>query len=161
MDALLDLWIHTIYNDPSVQGSSAGPVVYYRDNTGNPLTSLQILGERWGHSKTTTSRIVKKLERMNMITSISFKGKHGSIIYLNHYRSVMFEISDIMIDKEEIAMKMQLPICIPDEPEGSCVPEPDMEEQISVPENSSCVPVSHIKFMVEKVAELLELQGIL
>ena len=50
MDILLDLWIHTVYNDPSVLCSDTGPVVYYRNNTGSPLTSFQTLGERWGHS---------------------------------------------------------------------------------------------------------------
>lgn len=96
MDILLDLWIHAIYNDPSVQGSYSGPVVYYRNNTGNPLTSFQALGERWGHSKTTVSRILKKFEENNLITLISFKGKHGSMIYLNYYLSVMFDLSDVM-----------------------------------------------------------------
>ena len=41
MDALLDLWIHAVYNDSSVQGSDAGPVVYFRNQTGNPLFSYQ------------------------------------------------------------------------------------------------------------------------
>ena len=96
MDMLLDMWIHAIYNDPTVQGSFSAPVVYYRNNTGNPLTSFQSLGERWGHSKTTISRILKKFEELNFITLVSFKGKHGSMIYLNYYLSVMFDISDVM-----------------------------------------------------------------
>lgn len=62
MDILLDLWIHAVYNDPSVLCSDTGPVVYYRNNTGSPLTSFQTLGERWGHSKPTVSRLLKKLE---------------------------------------------------------------------------------------------------
>lgn len=37
MDALLDLWINTVYNDTQVQGSESGPVVYIRNGTGNPL----------------------------------------------------------------------------------------------------------------------------
>ena len=51
MDILLDLWIHAVYNDPSVLCSDTGPVVYYRNNTGSPLTSFQTLGERWGHNE--------------------------------------------------------------------------------------------------------------
>ena len=43
MDALLDLWINTIYNDTQVQGSEVGPVVYMRNGTGNPLTGMQNL----------------------------------------------------------------------------------------------------------------------
>ena len=30
MDIILDMWIHAIYNDPQVQGSDVGPVVYFR-----------------------------------------------------------------------------------------------------------------------------------
>lgn len=33
MDALLDLWINTVYNDDQVQGSDAGPVVYQDQGT--------------------------------------------------------------------------------------------------------------------------------
>ena len=87
---LLDMWIHAIYNDPTVQGSFSAPVVYYRNNTGNPLTSFQSLGERWGHSKTTISRILKKFEELNFITLVSFKGKHGSMIYLNIITFISF-----------------------------------------------------------------------
>lgn len=160
MDILLDLWIHAIYNDPSVQGSEAGPVVYYRNATGNPLVSYLTLGERWGQSKTTVSRILKKFEEEEMISLISFKGKHGNLIYLNNYLSVSFDISDVMIDKEEVAMKMQLPIHIPENAAEVCVSETVTDEQIIVPENDSCVPVSHMKFAIQKVVELLKTQGI-
>lgn len=79
MDALLDLWIHAVYNDPSVQGSDAGPVVYFRNQTGNPLFSYQELARRWKQSKSSVSRLLKKLEDTDMITLISYSGKHGSI----------------------------------------------------------------------------------
>lgn len=82
------------------------------------------------------------------------------MIYLNYYLSVMFDISDVMIDKEEIAMNMQLPIHVPEIEEEVCVSETVTEEQITVPENESCVPVSHMKFIIKKVAELLQTQGI-
>ncbi len=62
MDVILDLWIHAVYNDSSVLGSDSGPIVYYRDNTGNPLTSFNELGERWSLSKASVSRLLKKLE---------------------------------------------------------------------------------------------------
>lgn len=160
MDILLDLWIHAIYNDASVQGSESGPVVYYRNATGNPLVSYLTLGERWGQSKTSVSRVLKKFEEQEKISLISFKGKHGTLIYLNNYLSVSFDISDIMIDKEEVAMKMQLPIHVPEDSNEVCVSETVTNEQIIVPENDSCVPVSHMKFVIQKVAELLNRQGI-
>ena len=40
MDIILDLWMHTIYNDEQVQGSAVGPVVYFRNCTGNPFRSV-------------------------------------------------------------------------------------------------------------------------
>ena len=39
MDAVLDLWLNTVYNDPQVLGSDVGPVVYLRNGTGCPLVS--------------------------------------------------------------------------------------------------------------------------
>ena len=57
MDIVLDLWVHAIYNDRQVQGSELGPVVYFRNATGNPLTNFSDLALRWGISKATVSRI--------------------------------------------------------------------------------------------------------
>lgn len=142
MDALLDLWIHAVYNDPSVQGSDAGPVVYFRNQTGNPLFSYQELARRWKQSKSSVSRLLKKLEDTDMITLISYSGKHGSMVYLRNYLSVMFNISDVMIDKEEVAMKMQLPIHIPEDTlpvknNSECVSESITDEQIIVSQEGS------------------------
>ena len=36
---MLDLWVSAIYNDNQVQGSDLGPVVYFRNGTGNPLVT--------------------------------------------------------------------------------------------------------------------------
>ncbi|WP_164689888.1 hypothetical protein [Luxibacter massiliensis] len=58
-----------------------------------------------------------------MITLLNFKGKHGSVIYLNNYLSVMFNTSDVLIDREEIAMNMKLPLQIPDTAAEACVPK--------------------------------------
>lgn len=160
MDIVLDMWIHAIYNDPSVLSSDFAPVVYFRNNTGNPLTSFQTLANRWGLSKASVARVLKKLEDKKLVTLISFKGKYGSMIYLNSYLSVMFDVSDVMIDKEEIAMKLQLPIHIPEENEETYVSELITGEQITVSESDSCVPDSHMKIMVAKVAELLDTQGV-
>jgi hypothetical protein len=55
--------------DPSVQGSYSGSVVYYRNYIGIPVTSFQVLGNRWNHSKTTVSHTLKKFEEMNFLTA--------------------------------------------------------------------------------------------
>ncbi len=98
MDALLDLWMNTVYNDPQVQGSDACPVVYMRNGSGNPLVSYSELAERWGISKATVGRYIKHLTDLECISCVSFSGKHGTVISLRGYLSTMFSISDVMLD---------------------------------------------------------------
>ena len=115
MDCLLDLWINTIYNDEQVQGSDIGPVVYMRNGTGNPLISYSELAARWGLSKATVGRMLKRMEKMGYISLVAFPGNRGSVIYLQNYLSTMFQISDVMIDKEEVAMSLNIKITLPEE----------------------------------------------
>ena len=61
MDILLDLWMSAVYNDSQVQGSEIGPVVYLRNGTGSPLVTYNEMAGRWGISKATTGRVLKKL----------------------------------------------------------------------------------------------------
>ena len=151
MDILLDLWINAIYNDKKVQGSGAAPVVYIRNCTGNPLVSYSDLAVRWNVSKTTVSRVLGKLKRLDYIDMISSNTKQGTIIYLHNYLSTMFDISDVMVDKEEVAMDVGL--------KYNC---PDISADCAncVSQNGICVPKPHIEKMVKKVAELLQTQGI-
>lgn len=165
MDIVLDLWIHAIYNDEQVQGSEIGPVIYFRNCTGNPLISYTELGLRWGISKATVSRILTKLQNKEYLSLVSFTGKHGSVIYLCNYLSTMFSISDVMIDKEEVSMTFQVPVHLPDS-----VPMKDAkikDEQIlieedtdSVPFKTFCVSKAHIRYVIQKVAQILAAQGI-
>lgn len=158
MDILLDLWIHAVYNDAQVQGSEAGPVVYFRNNSGNPLTSYNELAARWGRSKATASRILKKLEALGFLTVIPFTGSSGSVIYLKNYLSTMFSISDVLIDKEEVALSLSLTVQIPAERDS--VPEPEISDQLTVSDADESVPKSHMAFIIEKVSDLLKTQGI-
>lgn len=158
MDIVLDLWIHAIYQDQQVQGSEVGPIVYFRDNTGNPLTSYSTLAERWGISKSSVFRILNKLEDQGYLSLVTFKGNLGSVIYLKNYLSTMFSISDVMTDKEEVAMSLNLPVEIPEDLSDENVNIND--ENIIVSDAEDSVPESHIKFMVGKIAELLDTQGI-
>jgi len=158
MDIVLDLWIHAIYQDSKVAGSDVGPVAYFRNNTGNPLTNYSELSLRWGVSKSSVCRILNKLENLEYLSLVSFKGNLGTAIYLENYLSTMFNISDSMVDKEEVALDVNLPITVPsDLSEKHMSPH---DEKIVVPENTDSVPKSHIKFMVGKVVELLDMQGI-
>ena len=125
-DILMDLWLNTIYKDERVRGSEIGPVVYIRNGSGDPLTSCSSLALRWGISKTTASRILTRLDRLGYLNVLTFSGRHGTVLYLENYLSVMFQISDLPINKEEVALRLQLKAGRTTE--ESCVPS----EKISV-----------------------------
>lgn len=68
MDAMLDLWINTVYNDTQVQGSEVGPVVYMRNGTGSPLIGYAELAQRWGVSKATAGRYLRKMQELDYLS---------------------------------------------------------------------------------------------
>ncbi len=135
MDIILDLWVSAVYNDNQVQGSDLGPVVYFRNGTGNPLVTYTELAVRWGLSRATVGRVLKKLAALDYISLMSFPGRHGSVVYLKNYLSTMFEISDVMVDKEEVAMTLNIHLELPDE-SGSSQNTPSIEHEISFQTNS-------------------------
>ena len=174
MDILLDLWLNAIYNDERIAGSDVGPVVYYRNGTHSPLTGYEDLGKRWGISKSTAGRILRKLEENSYIKLVAFPGKYGTAIYLQNYLSTMFNISDITIDKEEVALSLNIRINIPEETTENTIEMIEelldsacqncentiTDDQISVPETVGCVPESHLRKIVRKTAKVLFLQGL-
>ncbi len=115
MDAVLDLWLNTVYNDPQVLGSDIGPVVYLRNGTGCPLVSYAELASRWGVSKATAGRYLKRMAERGYLQLAVFHGTHGTTIYLQNYLSTMFQISDIVVDKEEIAMSLGIKLELQEE----------------------------------------------
>ncbi len=158
MDVLLDLWISAIYKDQQVRGSEIGPVAYFRNGTGNPLVNYTELSARWGISRSSVGRILKKLSELDHLSLLTFPGRSGTVIYLKNYLSTMFQISDVMIDKEEVAMCLNLRVSVPDTtpPEASTI----SDEQISVSTGLSSVSKPHILFFIRKVLQALETQGI-
>lgn len=159
MDIILDLWLSTIYNDEQVQGSEIGPVVYLRNDTSSPLVNYSELAVRWGISKATVGRILKKFAGMEYISLMTFPGRTGSVIYLKNYLSTMFQISDVLIDKEEVAMVLNIKISLPDE--GETVKNTVvMECDICVSNELSSVSKSHMEIIIEKMAQVLDAQGI-
>ena len=148
MDILLDLWISAVYHDEQVQGSFEGPVAYFRNGTGNPLVSYSDLALRWGISKSTVGRTLKKFDQLDYIDLFTFPGRHGTAIYLRNYLSTMFQISDVMVDKDEVAMSFNIQIAAPEE-SVPCVPNRTVT--VSKPDR---------EFLAQKVLELLALQGI-
>ena len=159
MDILLDLWMSTVYNDSQVQGSEAGPVVYMRNGTGCPLVNYNELASRWGISKATVGRVLKKFVKLDYVSLIAFPGTKGSVIYLRNYLSTMFQISDVLIDKEEVAMVLNIKISLPDE----CSATEDgatLEPEVCVSEELSSVSKTHMEAIVRKMAEILDSQGV-
>lgn len=148
MDAVLDLWINTVYNDTQVKGSDAGPVVYLRNGTGNPLVGYAELAERWGLSKTTAGRYMQKFRELGFVSMVTFPGTYGTAIYLQKYLSTMFQISDVLIDKDEVAMALEIPITFPDD-----------HDTDSGSENENSVSESHIEVILQNVSKILSAQG--
>ena len=71
----------------------------------------------------------------------------------------MFQISDVLIDKEEVAMVLNIKIFLPDEGEA-VKSEAVMEHDICVSNELSSVSKSHMEIIIEKMAQVLDAQGI-
>ena len=155
MDAVLDLWINTIYNDEQVQGSDVAPLVYIRNGTGNPLLSCEQLSKRWGISKTTVCRYLNKLKKEDYIMTVNFQGTHGSAIYVKRYLSTMFEISDVLLDKEELAMALNIDIKVTDEASEN----KELSSNITVSNFLNSVSKTAVDMLIQKVGKILSLQG--
>jgi len=157
MDIVLDLWMNTVYNDEQVQGSEAGPVVYLRNGTGCPLIGYSDLALRWGLSKSSVGRLLNKLVGCGYISLLSFPGRRGSAIYLNNYLSTMFDVADVLIDKDEIAVSLNLRISVSETNGLDDTADADIE--VCVPESEISVPESHMKIAVRKMAPILAAAG--
>ena len=90
LDAIMDLWLHTVLNDPNVRGSEYMPVVYYPNMRGVPLLSYTYLAKRWGWSKSRVGRFILKAGAYGIISRVSFSSSHGSVISVCQYREMIF-----------------------------------------------------------------------
>ena len=178
MDIVLDLWINAIYCDSHIAGSANGPVVYFRNGSHSPLIGYDTLGTRWGISKSTTGRILRKLQELGYVELLAFPGKYGTAIYMKNYLPTMFEMPEMVIDRDNVALSLHIEIQVSayqneDETEENFVvsdtenmPVPACHngekspvcEQIVVPENIRCVPKSHLVKIVREVVRTLSLQ---
>ena len=117
------------------------------------------LAARWGLSRATVGRILKKLAALDYISLMSFPGRHGSVIYLQKYLSTMFEISDVMVDKEEVAMTLNIRLELPKE-DSAGHDTPALEHEVIVSDELASVSKSHIEIIIQKMAQILMAQGI-
>lgn len=158
MDIVLDLWLSAIYKDEQVLGSKIGPVVYFRNGTGIPLVTYTALAQRWGISRSSVGRLLKKLSDAGHLSLLTFSGRIGSAIYLNNYLSTMFQISDVLVDKDEVAMSLNIKLSVPEEVASQDCGTP--LGQVCVSNCLTSVSKPHIDFILKKVLELLATQGL-
>lgn len=158
MDIVLDLWINAVYRDERVQGSEVGAVVYFRNGSGNPLTSYAELATRWGISKATVFRILKRLQEHGYLSLYAFPGRHGSVIYLQYYLSVMFQICDIQVDKAEVAMSLHIEFAV-EEAELETQQEPTQPEVGG--DRGVSTPTFIVSNRVEKLMAVKVLQSLM
>ncbi len=85
LGAIMDMWLHTILNDPKVRGSEYMPVVYYSNMRGMPLLSYTYLARRWGWSKSRVGRFMLKAGEYGIISRVSFSSSRGSVISMCRY----------------------------------------------------------------------------
>jgi hypothetical protein len=155
MDVILDLWLSAIYKDEQVLGSDIGPVVYFRNGTGNPLVTYTDLAQRWGISRSSVGRLLQKLSNAGYLSLMSFPGRSGSVIYLKNYLSTMFQISDVLVDKDEVAMSLNIKLSIPE-----TVDDQENDAPCCVSNEIFSVSKTHTGIIVEKVRQILGTQGI-
>ena len=108
MDAFLDLWLNTVYDDNRVQSSVVDPVVYMRNETGKPTLDCGQLAKRWNVSASTAEKYLQKLKNNGYIYYKETIGENGLVVYLGKDLTSTFRVSDVLLDKEEIPMKVSV-----------------------------------------------------
>ena len=71
----------------------------------------------------------------------------------------MFEISDVMVDKEEVAMTLNIRLELPKE-DSTGHDAPALEHEVIVSGELASVSKSHIEIIIQKMAQILMAQGI-
>lgn len=76
-DAFYDLYLHTVYNYSYNPFSETCPVVMYDENTS--VITLDVLGQRWGWSKTKVSRFFKKFDAY--FSLVKLQSSYGCVVF--------------------------------------------------------------------------------
>lgn len=114
MDALLDLWLNTVFDESRVQSSVVDPVVYMRNGTGKPNVDNGYLSKRWNVSASTADKYLQKLKNNGYIYYTEKVGVNGVQIFLGRDLVSMFRVSDVLLDKEEIPMIVNVKVELSD-----------------------------------------------
>lgn len=128
LDAIMDMWLHTILNDPQVRGSEYMPVVYYSNMRGMPLLSYTYLARRWGWSKSRVGRFMLKAGEYGIISRVSFSSSRGSVISMCRYREMIYGegCEELELSAGMTYTENGMPI-VPIDFEGLCVKIPVRE----------------------------------
>lgn len=137
MDILLDLLCSAVYLDEREKGSFSGQVVYLRNGTRSAAVTYEELCSRWGLPCSRARHVLRKLERTGFITLRGSPHSPEMLIYLAGELAASFQVSDILLDKDELPMTMRVPFPVT---EGGL---PNIKDAIA-----------------ERVLHLLDLQGI-
>lgn len=86
---------------------------------------------------------------------MSFQGTHGTAIYLRRFLSTMFEISDVLVDKDEVAMALNIRIDLPETDTHGA----EQPAEVTVSESVDGVSKTHITEILCKVAKVIAAQG--
>ncbi len=80
-DAWMDLWCHSVYEDPNNAFSFMAPVIQYGKY--GALLTLETLGQRWGWEKTKVWRFMKKYG--DVFALYGLPGSYGCLIFNKLY----------------------------------------------------------------------------
>src|SRR5699024_10578236 len=74
-----------------------------------PLVSCAVLAKRWGVSKATVHRVLKKFEQLSLVAVHRYPGKRGSVIVMQGYLSTMFSVEDTCPTRQALAAEIERP----------------------------------------------------
>ena len=134
MDILLDLCMSAVYNDCQVQGSEIGPVVYLHNGTGSPLVACSEMAVRWGISKATTGRVLKKFIADNPLYHDTWK-------LLKKYRDVVWSL-ELSVQQVRSRFEIEYGSSIEDFLESVYVAGIDLSDR-SIEHHAKCIERSH------------------
>lgn len=112
MDILLDLLLSGVYRDSRVKSSFINPVVYFRNDTCRTTVTEYDLAERWGRPRAVVRYTLRKFENAGYITQKTFPGCAEMLIHLEGSLSNAFQLSDALVDKDELPLVMCVPFSL-------------------------------------------------
>ena len=104
-DAWLDLWCHTVWQDPRNAFSYLAPAVQYGEY--GAVLTLETLGQRWGWEKTKVWRFFQKYE--DAFALYRLPGSYGCLVFHKQYPAgievSMPETAEVMRILDEIRIR--------------------------------------------------------